>query len=111
MPTATFEQIIRQAALRINAIAGSSSAAVQAAYITTPITTTQIDSPDFPLAPLQDTCITVEERLAIAVSSYVAESNGELFFHPFRRFISGVTANITNGSLVPSTDASSNPIV
>jgi hypothetical protein len=111
MPTTTYEQIIRAAALKVQAIAGSSSAAVQAAYVTTPITTTQIDSPDFPLGPLSDICIQIEERLATAISNYVAESNGELFFHPWRRFISGVTASVASGALVPSTDASSNPVV
>jgi hypothetical protein len=109
--TATYEQIIRAIALKIQAIAGSDSATVQSAYVASPITTTQIDSPDFPLGPLRDIVAEVEERLAIAIANYVVEDKGELFFHPWRVFISSVTTTVPNGSTLPISDAAGNPIV
>lgn len=103
MPTTTYEQIIRAVALRVQAIAGSSSAAVQSAYVTTPITTTQIDSPDFPLAPLQDACINAEEKLAHAIAN---AGN-----HPWRANLASVTGSLAHKAALPAVSTGSKPII
>lgn len=99
----SYNSVIRQAAIRINGIAGTTSAALEAAYITTPLTTTQLDSADFPLSVLKDTCLLVEEKLATAIAN-----TGN---HPWRRILQSQTADIAHEAAIPSTDSGSNQII
>lgn len=112
----SWNSVIRNAALRINAIAGSTSAALEAAYITTPLTTTQVDSADFPLSVLKDTAVLVEEKLVNAVASFrvkqVSPTGVVTYrYHEWRTSITTQTANIAHLGAIPAIDSSSNKII
>jgi hypothetical protein len=99
-----YNTVIRQSALRVNAFTtGATPTLLQAAYIVSPLTTTQLASPDFPFQSFLDTCLLVEERLATRIANNKT--------HPWRAFFTTQTAGIANKGLILSTDASSNPIV
>lgn len=95
----TYNTIIRNAAVRINAITGATSSALESAYITTPLTAAQVDSADFTLSVLKDTCLLVEEKLAHAIAN-----TGN---HPWRSYLSSTTAAIAHRGFIPTVDASS----
>lgn len=99
----SFQTIIRQAAIRINGIAGATSALLETAYTTSPLTTTQVDSADFTLSVLKDALLAVESKLATAIAN-----TGN---HPWRRILQSQTADIAHEAQIPSTDASSNQII
>jgi hypothetical protein len=99
--------IIRQASLRINGIAGSLPADVEAAYVTTPLPS--IDSADFPLSFFRDTCLAVESKLATAIASYRDEKTRAL--HPWRSLLLSQTAAIPNRGTIPSVDSGGNQII
>jgi len=110
------EKVLRSAAIRINGIAGTTAATIEAAYITTPITATQLDSPDFPLTPLKDTFLLVEEKLVNAVAGFKVKEVSpagvvSYRYHEWRTSITTQTDNIAHLGAIPSTDASSNKIV
>jgi hypothetical protein len=73
------------------------------AYITSPLTATQLASPDFPFQSILDTCLLVEERLSTRIANNKT--------HPYRAFFTTQTADIANKAEIPKTDSSSNPIV
>src|SRR5687768_15592491 len=99
----SYNSVIRNAAIRINAIAGSTSSALETSYLTSPLTTTQVDSADFSLGVLKDTCLLVEEKLANAIAN-----TGN---HPWRRLLQSQTADIAHEAAIPSTDSGSNQII
>lgn len=109
----SYEKIIRQAALRTQAFTGvgATPALLQTAYTTTPLTATQVASPDFPLAAYQDACLVIEEKIAVAVASFAEKVNGQVRRHPWARVLLSQTANVANNALIPSTDSSSNSII
>lgn len=99
----SYDRIIKSAAIRINGISGATSAALETAYLVTPITTTQLDSADFPLTPLKDTCLLVEEKLAHAIANTGS--------HPWRSVLAGVTASIAHKGVIPVVDSNSKSII
>lgn len=103
----TINTIIRQWAIRVNGIAGSVPADVEAAYVVTPLTS--VDSADFPLSFARDTYLAVESRLATAIASYRDPQTRAL--HPWRSLLKGVTAGLANKADIPSVDASGNQII
>lgn len=108
----SYEKILRSVALRTNAFTtGTTPALLQAAYITSPLTSTQVASPDFPFTSYLDTMLIVEEKIATAVASFAVKEDGMMRYHPWRRSILSQTASIANNALIPSTDASSNSII
>jgi hypothetical protein len=99
-----YNTVIRQAALRVNAFTtGTTPTLLQNAYITSPLTATQLASPDFPFQLFLDTCLLVEERLSTRIANNKT--------HPYRAFFTTQTADIANKAEIPKTDSSSNPIV
>lgn len=99
----SYNKLIRQAALRVGAITGSTAAAKQASLGTTPLTTSVAGSVEFPLTALQDAAIGACARLVRAYASVDG--------HPFRAFNMSQTGDITSGSLIPAVDSTSRPIV
>jgi hypothetical protein len=99
-----YNNIIRQAALRVNGFTtGTTPVLLQNAYVVSPLTTTQLASPDFPLAAYQDTALLVEEKLATRIANNKQS--------PLRTFFTTQTSSISNKSQIPSTDASNSPII
>jgi hypothetical protein len=96
-----YDKIVRQAALRINAITGAIATTLETNYSADPVTAFQ--STIFPQTAIYDAVITTEGRLATAIA--------ETSDHPFRNYISSQTATLASGDSIPSVDVSSNPII
>lgn len=105
----TYNSVIRAAALRINGLAGATSAALETSYTTVPLTTTQVDSADFTLSALKDAALAVESRLATAIASYRDPQTRAL--HPWRALLKSNILAVGNGASIPSTDTGSNQII
>src|SRR4051812_39826273 len=96
----SYQEIIRQAAKRCQAIipaGGALAANFEAAYITSPITPDQLNSPDFPWTAFKDSLLTIEEKLARRIASNRNCS--------YRTNITTQTDALTNLQLLPSTDS------
>lgn len=99
----SYNTILRNVAIRINAIEGTTASDLETNYVVSPLTTTQVVSADFSFTPIKDAILLAEEKLAHAIAN--------VGNHPWRRFLNGITASIAHQGIIPSTDASSNPIV
>lgn len=95
--------LVRNVAIRVNAIEGTIPSDLETNYIVSPLTTTQVVSADFSLTPIKDAILSTEEKLAHAIAN-----TGN---HPWRAFLHGATAAVANEGALPTVDGSSNPIV
>ena len=91
------------AARRVNAVTGTTATALESAYTTSPLTTTQIGSTDFTLGMIKDNLVGVIGRI---VKTYASVPG-----HPFRSYNVSATSNIAHKGLIPSTNSSSVPII
>lgn len=98
-----YNTILRNVAIRINAIEGTTAPDLETNYVVSPLTTTQVVDADFSFTPIKDAILLAETKLAHAIAN--------VGNHPWRRVLNGITASIANQGIIPSTDASSNPIV
>jgi hypothetical protein len=98
-----YRQILRMAGIKTNAIAGVTASAIDASYTTTPLTSTQLGSADFPFSAIKDALVSVLGRI---IRTYASVPN-----HPFRAYNTSQTVGILHKGLIPSTDASLNPVV
>lgn len=79
--------ITRNVANRINAIVGTTTAQLEAAYITSPLTATQAGSPIFSFTGILDLVMLAESKFA----GVIANSS-----HPYRSVLRGVSSAIAN---------------
>jgi len=98
-----YREILRRAGLPANTIVGVTSAEIEAAYTTSPLTSTQLSSSDFPYSVVVDSLVATIGKI---VRAYAFAPN-----HPFRTYNLSQTANIANNGVIPSVDSASNPIV
>lgn len=98
-----YHTIIRQAAVRISSIVGVTATALDSAYLTSPLTATQISSTDFTIGMQKDAVVNVVGRI---IRTYASVPN-----HPFRAYNISQTANIAHKGVIPSTNSASVPIV
>lgn len=111
----SYATILRQAALRVNALVGTTAAALEATYAAS-LTSSSFDSADFPFTAFKDTCLLVEEKLANVVANLrikeVSPTGVVTYrYHEWRPSLTSQTADIAHKALIPSTDASSNKII
>jgi len=99
----TYRQILRQAAQRIGAVTGVTPTALESAYMTSPLTSTQIGTTDFTISMIIDSMLAAVGRI---VRAYASTPN-----HPFRTYNLSQTANIANEAVIPSVNSTSKPIV
>lgn len=93
---------MRELSIRINAVLATTTAGMETAYATSPLTSTQIGSPIFPYTALVDT-------LFMGVGRYVdAISNSA---HPNRSYLRGLTSNVANKAALPTVTSGSIPVV
>jgi len=98
-----YRQILREAAAKVTAVSGTTASALQSAYLTSPLTTTQIGNTDFTLAMIQDALVNTVGRIVRAYASVPT--------HPYRAFNLSQTSALASGALIPSTNSASKPIV
>jgi hypothetical protein len=96
-----YRYIIRGAAKRVSAITGTAVATVEANYITSPLTASQIGSVDFPFTSIKDAVISSVARLVRAYAFVPG--------HPFRN--ESQTASIAHKSVIPVIDSAGKEIV
>jgi hypothetical protein len=94
----TYNYILRQSGLRINAITGAVAATLQTDYIVSPLTTTEFQSTIFPFTAIQDAIRITEGKLA----TVIAYSGNDTL----RSYISSLTAVLASGDSMPSVNAS-----
>lgn len=95
--------MLASTALRISALTGTLSGALETAFNVRPLTTTQFQSTVFPFTAVKYALINAEEKLAHAI----ANTSG----HPWRRTLGTVTANIANEAALPIQSASAKQII
>lgn len=99
----TYEKVLRAAALRVNALVGATAAALETSYATSPLTSAQFDSADFPFTAFKDGALSVESKLANAIAN--------VGNHPWRSVLASTTATITHGNVIPAVDVDTVPII
>lgn len=98
----TYHDIIADAALRISALIGVESAALNTTFLTRPLTQTQFQSTVFPFSAVKTALQMWEGKLARAVAS----SND-----PMRDYLASTTAALANEAALPSLDVNSKQII
>lgn len=93
---------LRELSIRINAVLATTTTQMEAAYITSPLTSTQIGSPIFPYTAVVDTFFMALGRYVNAIANSA---------HPARSYLRGVTSNIASESAFPTATAGSIPII
>ena len=103
MVSVSYQTILRQAALRINALVGTSAITLEATYATVPLTSTNFQSTIFSFSALID-----QETASIArFANAIAETGN----HPWRAYLVSLTGTLASGDLMPSVDVNSDPII
>lgn len=99
----TYRQILRQASRSINAVTGTNKVDLETAYMTSPLTATQIGNTNFTISMIIDKMLGVVGQIVAAYASVPG--------HPFRAFNLSQTASLANGAAKPSVNSASRPIV
>lgn len=98
-----YNVVLREAAIRVNAVAGAVSSTLNTNYQVSPLTTTEVVSSIFPLVSLQDAVLDAEEMLAKAIA--------ETGDHPLRQYMAAQTSALSNLATLPSTSSATKPII
>lgn len=98
-----YRQILRRAGIAVTAVTGTTAATLEAAYTTSPLTSTQIGNTDFPFSTIKDSLVSV---IGTIIRAYASVPN-----HPFRAYNVSQTASIAHKGLIPSTNSATKPIV
>lgn len=93
----TYNTVLRQIAVSVNAITGATPALLEASYATVPLTAANFQSSILSFTSLKDKMLNGEAKLVTAVA-YQGD-------HPYRRPLTSQTANIASGGLIPATDS------
>lgn len=100
----TYNDILRQAALIVNALDATTPGALETVYTTVPLTAALVDnSAVFPFSALKDKVLSAQEALVLAIAT---TSN-----HPWRSALYDITAVLASGDLIPATGSTGNTIV
>lgn len=94
-----YSTVIKEAALRINGIAGALVADIETNYSSTTTTTTALDNPRYPPAAIKDAILDTEAQIALAIANTKD--------HAWRFYMEEVSGFIDNGTRIPVTGASS----
>lgn len=94
-----YSTVIKEAALRINGIAGAQVGTAETNYASTTTTTTQLDNPRYPPAAIKDAILDTEANIALAIANTKD--------HPWRAYMAEVSPFVDNATQVPTVGASS----
>ena len=95
--------VLRETAIRANAIVGPVPGTLETNYVVSPLTTTQVQSSIFSFTALKDAVLAAEERLAWAIANVKG--------HPWRQSMANTTAALANLAALPAASTNSKPIV
>jgi hypothetical protein len=99
----SYDQLIHDAAIRMNALVGSQVVALEATYVTSPLTAANFKSADWPFSAFKDAVLFAEETIINAIAN---NPNS-----PYRSKYDTVSPALVSGSALPQTNSSGNPIV
>lgn len=99
----TYHDLVSDIALRISALIGVDSAALNTTFLIRPLTQANFQSAVFPFEPVKDALQMAEGKLCQAIAN-----TGN---HPWRDYISSTTGNLANKASLPSLDANSKQII
>lgn len=97
-----YDAILRQIALRINAVLGTTAAQLETAYTVTPLTDSEVNSPIFPFTSIVDLVLLAEGRFVNAIANSA---------HPYRSYLRGLTSAIANRTALPTNTSTGVPVV
>lgn len=92
----SYHDLLADAALRINAVLGTSVATLQTNYTVRPLTTAQFNSAIFPMSAIIEALSLAEQRLAHAIANSSSDNT-------YRTALTTQTPALANGALMPST--------
>lgn len=96
--------IERQVVKHLNAFASGDASTVSTNYLTTPLTTTQVEDPFFNIDFIKDKCIDAQGRLANEIAN--------VYGHPWRAFIgNSQTDSLSSGDLLPTLAVNGDTII
>jgi len=95
--------ILAHIGIRISALKGVGSAALNTTFATRPLTVNEFQSTVFPFDAIRDALVHAEQKLALAIANTPN--------HPFRSFLRSQTANLVHGAPLPSTDSAGKSII
>src|SRR5215813_550221 len=98
----TYNKVLREIAIAVNALTGATPATLQTTYATVPLTSANFQSSIFPFLALIDKMLDSEAELITTVAT-----TGD---HPYRSALISQTANLTYGALI-STNAGGVPVI
>jgi hypothetical protein len=101
--TVAYHVIIREAAIRTNALVGARPATLEATYSTLPLTSASFQSSIFPFTSYLDQCTASTARFA----NVIAETGN----HPWRAYLISLTDTLLTGATMPSVDVNGDPII
>lgn len=101
---------IREAAKRLNAITGATASAMSTNYMTSPLTTTQLDDPVYSIDALKDVVLDVEGRIIAEIASAVDPVTG-IGNHNWRPYFQTSTDVLYHGSSYPTIASNTLPVV
>lgn len=101
--TVAYHDLLRGAALRVNALEGAQAAALETTYLTGTLSAANFKSATFPFTAIKAAILMAEGKLAAAI--------GDTGNHPWRQYLVGVTALLAHETALPKLDANSKPII
>jgi hypothetical protein len=99
----TYNYILRQSALAVNALTGTTAVQLQSSYSTTPLTSANFKSADFPLSNFLDRIRVVEGRLAQAIA--------QVPDFEWRSYLKAQTSNVADNAELPTVSSANDPII
>lgn len=99
----SYQQLLHDTALRMNALVGTQFAALETTYATATLTASNFRSADWPFSSFRD-------AILMAVGDFIA-AIAHTAEHPERPAFESNTATVLNNAVIPSTNAGSLPII
>ncbi len=93
----TYNTCLRQIAVSVNAVTGTTPALLETSYSTVPLTSSNFQSSILPFTSLKDKMLNAQGKI-ITAAAYQGD-------HPYRAYLTSQTSALTYGALIPSTDS------
>lgn len=98
-----YHEIVAASALRVSALTGTLTAALETTFVTRPLTTAQFQSTVFNFSAIKQAVVNAEEKMAHAI----ANTPG----HAWRASLAGATSTLANAAAIPTVSSASKQII